>query len=66
MIIKAATTAIIVIVDKMRRTFISFFFPKKCVGCDCTGYWLCPCCMASLEYTRSQNCVVCGKAAIGG
>ena len=53
-------------VDNMRRTFLSFLFPPRCVSCNCSGVWLCRNCMHRLSYASYQCCVVCGKPAIGG
>ena len=60
------STVIKQFVDRLGRTIIAFFYPKKCLGCGYSGLWLCPSCIRALDYAPFQRCLNCGKAAIGG
>lgn len=59
-------TATFDFVDNLGRRVISFFFPKRCVGCGKSGTWLCQSCSFKLSYVSHQKCLVCGEPAIGG
>lgn len=48
------------------RRLVSLVFPITCVGCDEEGEWLCTACQKDLLISRSEQCVLCAKAATDG
>lgn len=38
---------------------IDFFYPKRCVGCDASGTFLCERCLEKLRLHRVQGCPIC-------
>lgn len=48
------------------RQLVSLVFPITCVSCEIEGDWLCSACHKELRLSRSEQCVLCGKAAIDG
>jgi len=63
---KTVHTVISGFVDNLGRSLVSFFFPPKCVSCGTPGEWLCRKCLSYLPYNHYQECLICGKPAIGG
>lgn len=46
--------------------FLDLIFPRRCVGCNKFGSYLCPTCIGKIEYIEKPICPVCGKGAIDG
>lgn len=44
----------------------NFLFPKHCVGCGVSGYYLCSSCKSFVTLTGNEVCVVCGKPSEDG
>jgi len=45
---------------------LDLFFPKKCVGCQRTGSYLCKICFSKISYVEKPVCPVCQRQAVGG
>jgi len=39
---------------RLSETFSNLLFPPRCAGCDAPGYWLCPSCIAQIEFLQSS------------
>ncbi|OGG20344.1 hypothetical protein A3D03_02240 [Candidatus Gottesmanbacteria bacterium RIFCSPHIGHO2_02_FULL_40_13] len=46
--------------------FLDLIFPRRCVGCNKLGAYLCLPCINKIEYIEKPICPVCGKRAIDG
>lgn len=46
--------------------FLDLIFPRRCVGCNRLGCYLCLTCISKIEYIEKPICPVCGKQAIDG
>lgn len=42
------------------------FFPKRCVGCNYFGAYLCSNCFSLIDFTVSSVCTVCSKPSLDG
>lgn len=43
-----------------------FFFPKRCVGCERLGSYLCTVCFTKIEFSTSTLCFVCNRGSLDG
>jgi len=62
----ALATEIKTSVDKLGTTFLDFFFPLRCPGCNQKGTWFCDDCLAKLKLVEGLTCAVCGGEAVKG
>ncbi len=46
--------------------FLDLIFPRRCVGCNKLGSYLCLSCIGKIEYIGKPICPVCGKQSIDG
>ena len=46
--------------------FLDLIFPRRCIGCDKLGSYLCLSCIGKIAYIEKPICPVCGKWAIDG
>lgn len=42
---------------------LDLLFPPRCAGCGRAGHWLCPACLAQVEWITPPICPLCGEAA---
>src|SRR4030042_4913066 len=47
-------------------TFWDLFFPRRCLGCQQTGAYLCADCLIRIAVFKERFCPVCGWSAVGG
>ena len=45
---------------------LNLLFPKKCVGCQRTGSYLCKLCFSKISYVEKPVCPICQRQAVGG
>ena len=48
------------LLDRLKHSFVDFFFPPQCVGCRSWGSLLCPSCLKTLPWLPSPFCPRCG------
>ncbi|MGQ9684469.1 MAG: double zinc ribbon domain-containing protein, partial [Anaerolineae bacterium] len=45
---------------------LDLFFPPRCGACGAPGAWLCPACLAKVEWLQPPLCPHCGESLQGG
>lgn len=51
---------------KAISTITDFLYPRSCLVCGRSDFWLCPACESCLAIQKKLTCVYCGKPSING
>lgn len=47
--------------QKLSKFLLDLFFPKKCLGCNKTGIYICQSCLEKIEIAKNNKCPFCDR-----
>lgn len=52
--------------SKIKHLILDFLFPIECLACGRAGHYLCPDCLAKLNFLNRQSCLFCNRTSPAG